>query len=233
MEYLPAILTQDRLTVVLLCRVSTDDQDANRNLDDGTMHAWRHLRAMGCRPVTMDEGVETSNIFSNRTILEQAIEEARRLGAMLVAPSRDRFIRSRSFGRGQTAKGEPPCVHEYEQLIHMAEGVLLATLLPPDEPSRSRRIKRGQDAKGRKGGRPRKNASGDKKDRRERLKPHAAELLKKGMSQRAVAAVSGIRESTLRLVQGVRKLWQRSVTAHAHDAIAKRCACWRKGPHAR
>jgi DNA invertase Pin-like site-specific DNA recombinase len=169
----------------------------NGNLDEGMMDAWRSIRAWGVRPVVYD-GVETSNIFGNRVILERAIEEARRLGAILVAPSRDRIIRSQCFGPGKTAKVEQPSVHEYEYLLQLANGVVLATLLPPDERGHSSQVRRGQAAKGRKGGRPRKKNPGEVKDRRLRLTPLAIKKLSSGMSQRATSAALGIAESTLR-----------------------------------
>ena len=68
--------------------------------------------------------------------------------------SRDRFIRSANFdGRNET---DPPTVAEYEQLCRLAGGVPLATLQHPDGPARADQIRRGQAAKGNRGGRPRR-----------------------------------------------------------------------------
>jgi hypothetical protein len=102
--------------------------------------------------VAVFDGVEPSRVQDDRPLLEQAIEEARKLGALLVAPSRCRFIRSRGFdGRNET---EAPTIAEYKQLQRMAGDVPLATIYHPDQSARSDQIKRGQQAKGHRGGRP-------------------------------------------------------------------------------
>jgi DNA invertase Pin-like site-specific DNA recombinase len=142
---------------VLLCRVSTDSQEREGNLRDLMWEAIRTLVEIGFRmgrDLFVFEGVESGQIQKDRPLLGQAIDEAQRKDAILVAPSRDRLIRSRSFdGSNET---EAPTIAEYMQLQQMAGEVPLATLHDPDQPARSEQIKRGQAAKGNRGGRPRK-----------------------------------------------------------------------------
>ena len=94
------------------------------------------------RPDICRAGVESSRVEDDRPLLEQAIQKARIRGGIVVAVSRDRFIRHRHFdGRNKT---EMPTIAEYRQLHRMAGGVPLATLCDPDQPARSDQIKRGQ-----------------------------------------------------------------------------------------
>jgi DNA invertase Pin-like site-specific DNA recombinase len=182
-----------------MCRVSTPEQDANGNLDEQMMTAWRQLRAAGHRHIAVYDGVETSRVHGNRIIFERAIDDARQHGAILVAASRDRFIRAASFGRGQKAKCEPPSDHEYRELVRLADGVPLATIIHPDDPGvRAEQIKRGQRAKGRRGGRPPKKPPGYKRQRRIELRPRAIELRRQGWALRRIGAALNVNESTLR-----------------------------------
>ena len=157
-NYLPDLPAQEGRIVVLYCRVSTEKQEKRGNLDEQTDDAIRRLRQMGFRPgrtLFIFDGVESSRIHDHRILLERALAFARERNGILVALSRDRFIRCSSFGRGVPKEVEPPRIAEYMQLRDLAGGVALATILHPDDPAvRSEQVKRGQRAKGRKGGRP-------------------------------------------------------------------------------
>ncbi len=144
--------------VVLYSRVSHPNQEQSGNLDDQTMDALRKLLKMGFRlgrDIIVFEGVESSRLQDDRFLLERAIEEARKRGAILVAVHRDRLLRNRFVD--PTWQYELPVVSEYVQLLRLARDVPLATIQHPDDPAaRSDQIKRGQRAKGNRGGRPAK-----------------------------------------------------------------------------
>ena len=158
-HHLPDLLAEERRPVVLLCRVSNEKQEQQGNLDDQMNDAIAKLRKPGFRlgrDLFVFDAVESSRIQDDRLLLEWAVAFARERGAILVAVHRDRFIRSSSFD-GRT-KTEAPTIGEYVQLKRLAGDVPLATILHPDDPAtRSKQIKRGQQAKGRKGGRPMKS----------------------------------------------------------------------------
>ncbi len=158
-HHLPVLIARiGRPPVVLYCRVSTRDQDQKGNLDDQMKDALQELRAMGYRlghDLFVFDGVESSRIQDDRLMLERAIEEARGRGAILVAVHRDRLLRNRFVDA--TWRHELPVVGEYMQLRNLAHDVPLATIQHPDDPAaRSDQIKRGQAAKGNRGGRPHK-----------------------------------------------------------------------------
>ena len=94
----------------------------------------------------------------DRLVLEVAAELAHKEGAVIVAESPDRFIRSIDF-HTKTNPGALPTVAEYEKLMEVVGDVTLATVLPPDAPwkkVRGYQSRRGQIAKGSKPGRPKK-----------------------------------------------------------------------------
>jgi DNA invertase Pin-like site-specific DNA recombinase len=154
-HHLPDLIKNGPRPVVLLCRVSSPKQMQKGNLDEAEAEALQQLREINIEPIEVFKGWETSNIFEYRPILEKALGHARSNGAILVASSRDRFIRSRDFGRGESPRMEPPTAIEYEEMLRIAGAVPLASILHPDEPAvRSSQTKRGQEAKGNKGGRP-------------------------------------------------------------------------------
>lgn len=184
--------------VVLICRVSKPSQEQNGNLAEQVDKALSDLASVGVTPLKTLTGVETSNIFGERTILERAIAFARQNDAILVAPSRDRFLRRHGVGSGITKTNELPRAPEYERLLRMADGVRLATILDPDSyEARSEQIKRGQSAKGRRGGRPPIQEPGYTKRRRLNLAPRARELRRKGSSIREIARILGVPPSTI------------------------------------
>lgn len=153
-----------RRLVVLYCRESPGSRDYARNLKDQVKQALAELRKLGITPIKVFSQVETSNIYGDRRTLRKAIKYARQHGAILVADSRCRLLRYRDCGLLDKRKEfEQPTVAEYEELIRLAGGVTIATLLDPDKSARSRQTKRGQEIarqKGKKIGRPRKRKRG-------------------------------------------------------------------------
>ncbi len=156
LHYLPDLPEEGRKLVVLYCRVSSPEQERDGNLSDQEDEAIQQLRTMGIRRghglVGVVSGVESSRIQDSRPLLERAIAEARKRGAILVTMHRDRLLRSRHFdGTNET---EAPTIADYVQLRRMAGDVSLASIRDPDQPARSDQVKRGQQAKGNRGGRP-------------------------------------------------------------------------------
>jgi hypothetical protein len=97
--------------------------------------------------------------------LVPAIELARKHGAALLAESTDRYLRHHDY---KSTNPVPPTDDQFRALAELAGDVPLVTVLPPDATHgevRSQQIKRGQQAKGRKGGRPTKARPGDTKRR--------------------------------------------------------------------
>lgn len=185
-HHLPNLLAKKRKPLVLYCRVSSEKQEESGNLDDQVNGAIRELQGMGFKvgyDLFVFQHVGSSSIHAYRTELERAIEEARKRDGIVVAMHRDRLIRSGSFdGRTET---EAPTIYEYMQLRRMAGDIPLATIRHPDQPARSDQIKRGQTAKGRKGGRPLKRKW---KERRLARIDIAREMRHDGKSYQQIAA---------------------------------------------
>ncbi len=191
-HHLPDLLANGARPVVVYCRVSTLSQKLKGNLDDQVTEAIQMLGALGISRgpnLLVVAHVGASSINANRFDLERAIESARRRNGIVVAVHRDRFIRSSIFdGRRET---ELPRIAEYMRLKHMADNVPLATLYDPDQPARSNQIKRGQKAKGNRGGRPRKRAWKKRRLRRINL---AREWRNDGKSYQQIADLLNARD---------------------------------------
>ena len=183
--HLPELLDDDP-QVVLYVRVSTDPQASTGNLREALADAKDRLAEFGITPIKTFSNVEGSRLRDDRPMLEAALAYARRHGAILVAPSRDRFLRGELAGPGCPRHHEFPSVAEYRWLLRLADTVPLATLLHPDLPARGQQTRRGQAAKGRHGGGDRK--PGYKKRRRELCRNKVRWMSFAGMSIRTIAA---------------------------------------------
>lgn len=138
--------------VILFCRVSSDPQKTNGNLNESVREARATLERLGFQILRVVADVEPSGLHKDRPLLRYAARLARKHGALLVAPSRDRLLRHHAFG-GRNAL-ERPTAEELKEFSRLCHGVMVATLLDPEQCSRSSQIKRGHAAKGDKGGRP-------------------------------------------------------------------------------
>jgi DNA invertase Pin-like site-specific DNA recombinase len=129
--------------------------------------------------------------FRYRSALRQAVALARKTGAIVVAATRDRFVRA--VGYNGTHQSDRPTLRQYEELCELADGVTLATIIPPEtspEAVRSIQVNGGHQAAGNKGGRPRKKKPcppGHKKRQREAQLPMALELHQQGYSLSQIA----------------------------------------------
>ena len=131
----------------LYCRASSDKQRRLGNVADLTRWSLHELERLGVgrRLRGIYECVESSHIQTHRPILRQVIADARRAGGIVVSPFRDRFIRHEHFDG--TNESDRPTPEEYRQLLELADGVPLATILHPDRASRSCRTEVGIKAK--------------------------------------------------------------------------------------
>lgn len=178
------------LPVVLWCRVSGRMQDYKGDLEEMKARDRQELEKLGTDIVGDCQAV-VSGWDEDRETLRVAARKARKAGAVLLAESTDRLIRSKAFHTKRNP-GAQPTVQEFEELLRATQGVPLATILHPDTPWREVRAwqaKRGQHAKGRKGGRPSKKRPGCKKQKRLANRSKVFWMRLCGMSVRRIASL--------------------------------------------
>lgn len=187
--------------VILVCRVSSCEQNHTGNLDDQVANLGRRAAALG---VVVVDVVRFVGSGYDPWWLASAVDDAKREGAVFFAETTDRFVRSILYhSKNEPLKGFADAQArqpDLDGLAYWAAGVELVTDLPPNaspKEVRSYQRKRGQAAKGCKGGRPRKTKPGDKKRRREALKPRALKWRSQGLSIRDIAEYLGVPPSTL------------------------------------
>lgn len=186
--HLPELLrTTKNRNVVLMCRVSTDEQKENGNLKEAVSAAVKELESYGCNIVAIFEDSESNAIYKDRFLLDLAIGAAEEHGAILVAPSRCRFFRARGYDG--TIKSDWPSMGDFSLFRVWLRNVQVATLLHPDQRARSAQTKRGQLAKGGRIGRRKNLVSGPGATlkRKRVLAPLANELRRQGFSYREIA----------------------------------------------
>jgi len=206
--YLPALLDGGRRPhIVYANRVSTPKQVSTGNLDDQMDEglAWlRNYKYQPPGPLNITEGVANASVYNPQNCLKEPPDFAKKLRArgvdvLIVALSRDRLIRH--DGYRFTNDTEPPTITEYKLLIERMDGIPLATILHPDESARGKQTRRGQEAKGNRGGRPRgasPKQPGRLKERRIKLLSRVLELSAAGVPTRDIARQIGVAEATVR-----------------------------------
>lgn len=149
---------------ILRCRVSRHNQQPQ--LDDQAA-ALRHRveDELGIPVVGVFGEVAPGWDLDRQPELDAAIQAAlaHGPGTVIVAESADRYLRHPVYNGDKKSR---PTVAAFEALIDRAQGVPLATLLPPDAPYddvRRYQEERGRKAKGTPVGRPRKTKAGDSK----------------------------------------------------------------------
>ena len=184
--------------VVAYCRVSASDQERSKNLEDQDENLKREIEGLGF--VIIDRIQEVSSGWQEyRDGLLLAAEIARENNAVIVAESATRFIRSWDFNSKTNWKVKPTKA-EYRRLQRDTQGVKLATLVAPDatpEKIRSYETKRGKRAKGKPGGRPKKQAGRGDPKRKEMMLPKVKWMLKLGCSLKEVAEILGVSPTTV------------------------------------
>lgn len=144
---------------ILRCRVSGNTQ--RPQLDDQAAALRRRVEdELGIPVVEACAEVAPGWDLDQQPELDAAIQAAiaHGPGTVIVAESTDRYLRHPEYNGN---KKSTPTVSAFEALRDRAQGVPLATLLPPDAPYEEVRYyqqNRGQVAKGNPGGRPPKPA---------------------------------------------------------------------------
>lgn len=183
--------------VVICCRVSERKQKRTQNLDDQERNLRRTAEQAGLVVVAVLRYVRSG---FDPCWLVLAARIAKRHGATILAETTCRLVRNQHF-HSSVRPNAQPTEEELRNLASWTDGVPLATHLAPDASpyeSRSYHRKRGQWAKGRKGGRPRIATPGYKKRRRVELLPRAMELHQEGESLRSIEVELKVPFTTIR-----------------------------------
>jgi hypothetical protein len=140
--------------VIIVARVSTVQQQSNLADQVGNLSRW--VAEQGA--LVVGDPFEHAGSGSDPFWLRWPASSARQHQAVILAESVDRLIRHPGFNP-KTCPDAQPRESDLEELRACTEGVILATLLPPEatpEEIRSFQRRRGQAAKDNFGGRPRK-----------------------------------------------------------------------------
>lgn len=177
--------------VVLYLRDSDDTQDANLRYQKASLKAKVERKGFH----VIDAFAEIAPGWRRRrSKLRRAILKAKRHGAVVVAESLDRFWRRRKRRDGTI----PPLRKgEIKLLLLEADGVELATFEHPDSPPgkvRAEQTKRGQQGRGRVGGRPK--IKHPFAERKKKLLPEVLKLHRDGYSYSQIAKLLNCARST-------------------------------------
>jgi len=208
LHHLDALGPLNGQPVILWCRVSGKYQASRGNLDDQKHTIRNRVRQRGGKVVKTYRRIGKGFDRRGKSILYKALAHAQRIGGLVVAESPDRFLRHRDFDVN-TAPDKLPSATQWDDLRMEADGVILATLTRPDLPAsevRSHQRKRGQKAKLKWGGRPKKPRClpkkppcppGDMKLRRSEQLPLVLELDRQGDSLSEIAHFTGVPRGTV------------------------------------
>lgn len=192
----PIEAIQPGTNFVLWCRVSTRTQNSNGNNDNQEAELRRAVEACGGTVVGVRKYVGVARKAERE--LYAAANETSQCGAVLLAESTSRFARHIDYD----PKHRPHLVAGTSALYNLCcvcGNVTLVTLHDPDatwQEERAYQAKRGQWQKGKTGGRPHKPAY--KKMQRKKLLSTVMKLHGEGMSNRKIARVLKIGETTIR-----------------------------------
>jgi len=207
-----AYTTHDRIrpgdAVVLACRVSSRQQDHTGNLTAQERYLRAEIAARRADVVGVVKYVGSG--FDPLWVARAARRAKQHNATKIVAIATDRLIRHPDFKATGNDWERNARAHtdDLEKLKWYAGSVELVTLMPPDAPlSECMALykKIGQQIKNRKGGRPRKNSPGYKKERRLRNLSKVFWMRAVGYPVRRIARILDIPESTVR--RWVRHFW--------------------------
>lgn len=196
-------------------RESTHEQRAHRNLKNRRKLLRRKLKQMGIEPICYYRDVVSGTQLHNRPGLRRAIANARLLEwtnpdavVVVVTDARNRFIRGKHYnGRADT---DSPSARQIKILRKLTKGVILATLLDPDETFEEvRRYETNVptmlgEKSGKKVGRPKKQctADGQRSGWKKRIREDNIELARRlqsaDVSKREIGRRLGVADSTIR-----------------------------------
>lgn len=182
--------------IVLFCRASSKTNQKN-TLPVQVADLKNNIQKMGGIIVDEYQFVDSGKLsFEHiKRHWKKAAKLARKHGAILVAESTDRFIRSNEFTHQN--KNAPISVPEFEELAAATIGVRLATYLPPDE--KMEIVCRHQAERKKRLGTQKKSGRHRKQRTTQETKsdiPILKECLKKGDSLRKIEQHHGIPRST-------------------------------------
>jgi DNA invertase Pin-like site-specific DNA recombinase len=187
---------------VIYCRVSERMQNHKGNLRDQMKLLRSLIEYQGGTVVDVfgeiAAGWELRNEPDKRSKLFDAIAAAEKVGAVVVTESTDRYLRHPLY----TAMDQDlqPTLRQFQELQQKANCVMLATLLHPDASPRKVRghqSKRGQQVKGKKGGRPKK--PGHMKRRRKNLLAEVRRMREAGNSLGVIAKQTNVPKPTIQV----------------------------------
>ncbi len=184
--------------VVIYCRVSSCTQEHSKNLSNQEENLKHELEQKWFIIIRTFREVG-AGWQEDRDGLLLAAEHALANDAVLVAESVTRFIRSRDYNSKTNWKVKP-IKAEYRRLLRETKGVKFATLVDPDaipQEIRSYETKRGKKAKGKPGGRPRKQAGRGDPKRKEMMLPTVERMLRQGASLKDTGNNVGVSHTTV------------------------------------
>jgi hypothetical protein len=184
--YLPDMIERGEVNAMILhARVSTPVQQRNGSLSDQMKKLKELVKPYGKSPhripvvarfCEMGKGKNPS-----RRKLRRAVAMARREHAVIVVDTTDRLIRAEDYDpHDRDTWKHRPTDAEYRHFMEVNSGVVFATIgrRPDAGPRRTRshQTKRGQEAKGNKGGRPKKSVKLTPSQRKVLLLPEIKRL---------------------------------------------------------
>jgi len=181
--------------VVLCCRVSGRSQHQKRNLDDQETNLRARMKVLGASVVGVQKHVGSG--WDPSWLLPAKAKAIAHGASILVAETTCRLARHPGYHSNYNPDAQARDSDLYD-LALWTDGMILCTHLDPDASPmrvRSYQRKRGQWAKGQKGGRPTK--PGCKKRLRERLWFQVKERKASGNSVRQIAKEFGLQPSTV------------------------------------
>lgn len=174
--------------VVLYIRVSSSDQDINRNLKDQGERLEQEMAMRGIIVIDVYFDI-ASGWAQDRDGLKLAAKKAYDHNASIVAESVARLLRNHEYNN-KTNPNVLPIKGEFERLRLETLGVRLITLVHPKATPgqiRSFETRRGKQAKGNPGGRPRKRGPGYKKRIKQKYMPIVLNLYEQEPNVAAIA----------------------------------------------
>lgn len=191
-RHLPELLAErPGLRVVDCCRVSEYQQGHRGQLAGQVSDLQQQVEQLGANVIDCVKHVGPG---WDPGWLYRALKIARATGAVLVAETTSRFIRSGYFHSSRLPNAQATQA-DLDYLRFLTDGVALATVLHPDaspEEEMGYHRKRGQRATGNVGGRPER-----KKNRRKRLTPPVIDLRQQGKSLAQIAKELDVPRSTI------------------------------------
>jgi hypothetical protein len=122
------------MKVVLYARVSHRTQDHKGNLNRQVNYLLRKVKKRGAVVIGVHKEIVSGKIHDDSPKFRAACKKARKHGAIVVARSVDRFLRNARYYDSKENWDAQPWEFEFDMLMRMAGGAILATVLHPNTP---------------------------------------------------------------------------------------------------